>query len=310
MRNDHRAGWFSFIQQGLRALIPFLLLSVLTTPSFAAPITFNTALPVARGEGISRTQFKYLTASDDGPGNRDLAVSMVPLVGVYGLTEKWTLFGILPYLNKELKVNTLVGRRTREVSGLGDGSLLVRYTILQQDRPGQTFRIAPFVGIEIPTGEDSERDALGRLPQPLQLGSGSWDPSLGFVTTWQTLERQIDVALSYKFNMQANDFEFGDLARFDLSYQHRIWPLELGAGVPAFVYAVLESNLIWQDRNEVGGQQDPDSGGTTLYLAPGIQWVTKRTVIESAVQFPLLQNLNGDALENDFILTLSFRFNF
>lgn len=310
MKSDPQAVWFSFVQQGLRAVVLLLLLTVLTTPVFAAPITFNTALPVAQGEGVFRAQFKYLTASDDGPGDRDLTVAIVPLVGVYGLTEKWALFGILPYLNKKLEVNTPSGRRTREVSGLGDATFLARYTVFQQDRPGQTFRVAPFVGLETPTGEDKEQDSLGRLPQPLQLGSGSWDPLLGVVTTWQTLERQIDAAFSYKLNTKANGFEFGDVARFDLSYQHRIWPRELGSGVPAFVYGVLESNLIWQGHNEVDGHDDPDSGGTTLYLAPGIQWVTKRTVLESAVQIPLIQDLNGNALENDFILTLSFRRNF
>lgn len=310
MKTHQQAAWSRFVKRSLRAVLPVLLLSVLTAPSLAAPITFNTALPVARGEGIFRAQFKYLTAADDGPGNRDLAVSMVPLVGVYGLTEKWALFGILPFLNKELDVNTLSGRRTREVSGLGDSTLLVRYTVFQQDRPGQTFRIAPLVGLEMPTGENGEKDSLGRLPPPLQLGSGSWDPLLGVVTTWQTLERQIDAALSYQLNTEANDFEFGDVARLDLSYQHRIWPRELGSGVPGFVYGVLEGNLIWQDQNEVGGQKDPDSGGTTLYLASGIQWVTKRTVLESVLQFPLIQNLHGNALENDYILTLSFRRNF
>lgn len=310
MKPHQQAAWLIFVQRGLRAVLPVLLLSGLTVPSFAAPITFNTALPVARGEGIFRAQFKYLTASDDGPGNRDLTVGMVPLVGVYGLTEKWALFGIFPYMDKDLEVNTPSGRRTREVSGLGDTTFLARYTVFQQDRPGQTFRIAPFVGLETPTGEDNENDSLGRLPQPLQLGSGSWDPLAGVVTTWQTLERQIDAALSYKVNTEANDFEFGDVARFDLSYQHRVWPRELGPGVPAFFYGVLEGNLIWQEQNEIDGQKDPDSGGTTLYIAPGIQWVTKRTVLESAVQLPLIQDLKGNALENDFIWTVSFRLNF
>ncbi len=310
MKSDWQAAWFSLVRPGLRTVFALLLLTVMAAPAVAAPITFNTALPVARGEGILRGQFKYLSASDAGSANRELAVSMVSLVGVYGLSEKWALFGMIPYLNKELEADTPSGRRSREVSGLGDARFWARYTLFQQDRPGQTLRIAPFVGIEMPIGEDNENDFLGRLPQSLQLGSGSWDPLLGVVTTWQTLERQIDAAFSYKLNTAANGFKFGDLTRFDLSYQHRIWPRELGAGVPSFVYAVLESNLIWQDRNEVGGNNDPDSGGTTLFIAPGIQWVSKRTVLESALQLPLIQDLNGKALENDFIFTLSFRRNF
>jgi hypothetical protein len=130
------------------------------------------------------------------------------------------------------------------------------------------------------------------------------------IATWQTLDRQIDAAVSYKLNTEANDFRFGDEARFDVSYQHRIWPQALRAGVPAFIYGVLESNIIRQDKNKVNGMTDRDSGGTTWFLTPGIQYVTKRIVAEAAVQIPVVQELNGKALKNDFIGIVSFRVNF
>ncbi len=278
---------------------------------FAAPITFNTALPVAQGEGILRVQSKVIRSTDDpSPLDRELRVWSVPVVGAYGISEKLTIFSIIPFLDKELEIDTPTGRRTRTVTGLGDVTFISRYTAWKWDQPGQTVRIAPFFAIETPTGEDDEIDRLGRLPQPLQLGSGSWDPSLGMVITWQTLGWQADASTSYKFNTEANDFQFGDEARLDLSFQKRLFPRELGPGVPGFLYMVLESNLVWQDENEVDGTDDNDSGGTTWSLAPGIQYVTMRFVIEAAVQLPVVQNLKGNALENDFIGTLSFRGNF
>ncbi len=295
----------------LIGIILVLMFVVITTPILAAPITFNTALPVAKGEGIFRLQSKYIRSTEDpSPMDRELNVWSFPLVGVYGLTEKWALFGIAPILFKSLEVKTPTGRRTRDVEGLGDMSFLARYTLRQQDRPGKTTRIAPFVGIEVPTGKDDEKDSLGRLPQPLQLGSGSWDPFAGVVLTRQTLGWQFDASASYKYNTEANDFRFGDVARLDLSYQYRLWPRQLGSDVPNFIYGVLENNLIWQDKNEVAGSTDKDSGGTTLFLAPGLQYVTKRVVLEAAILLPVIQNLNGNALENDFIGTLSFRVNF
>jgi len=300
------------LRHGRRAL-GFLCLSGLAAAvsSEAAPITFNTALPVAEGEGIFRAQGKYLRATDDpSPMNRELEVWVVPLVGVYGVTADLALFGVVPVLDKELEVTAPPGRRQRADSGLGDVTVFARYTAYQHDRPGETLRLAPFVGIETPTGEDDERDALGRLPQPLQLGSGSWDPFAGVVGTWQTLNRQVDVEAAYTFNTEANDFEFGDQFRFNASYQHRLWPPQLEQGVPAFVYAVLESNFVWRDRNAIEGRDDDDSGGTTWYLTPGLQYVTKRFVAEGAVQLPVVQNLNGDALENDLIVTVGFRVNF
>lgn len=284
---------------------------IMVTSTFAAPITFNTALPVAKGEGIFRIQTKYIRSTDDpGPLDRELNVWVLPVVGVYGITEKLAVFGIVPVLDKKLDVDTSMGRKTRSTSGPGDITVLARYIIWKKDGPGQTLRIAPFFGLEVPTGEDNNKDSLGRLPQTLQLGSGSWDPSVGIVITRQTLDWQIDGSALYKFNNEANNFEFGDAARLELSYQHRILPQKLEFGVPAFVYAVLENSLTWQDNNKVDGVDDRNSGGSSWFLTPGIQYVTKRFVAEAAVQLPVVQDLNGEALENDFTAILSFRVNF
>ncbi len=278
----------------------------------AAPETFNTALPVAKGEFVFREQFLYKKASDDpSPADREVEVLGGISVLGYGATGDLAVFGVLPYLDKELDVTTPGGQRvTRSTDGIGDARLFGRYTVFRDDVPGRTFRIAPFVGIEMPTGDDDDSDSLGALPATLQLGSGSWDPFAGVVVTYQTLDYQIDAQASYKVNTEANDFEFGDEARFDASLQYRLLPRELGSGVPGFLYGILEGNLIHQGKNEINGADDPNSGGTTLFLSPGLQYVTKRWVLEAIVQLPAFQDLNGTALEDDFIVRAGFRFNF
>lgn len=67
---------------------------------------------------------------------------------------------------------------------------------------------------------------------------------------------------------------------------------------------------MWQDRSEVTGLDDGNSGGVTWALAPGVQYITKRFVFEAAIQIPLVQNFHGSALENDYTATLSTRINF
>ncbi len=276
----------------------------------AAPITFNTALPVAEGEGIVRIQTRYLRSTGDPTSaQRKLEVEALSLVGVYGVTDKLALFAILPILDKQLALTTSNGRKRRQVSGLGDVTLLGRYTLFRRDRPGRTFRLAPFLGVEAPTGEDDRRDGLGGLPPPLQLGSGSWDLAFGSVATWQTLGWQLDTSIAYRVNDQANAFELGDEARLDISYQHRLLPRRLKAGLPRFLYGVLESNLVWAGRNRAGGLADPDSGGFIAYLAPGIQLVSKRLIVEAGVQIPIVRALHGAALEPDGTAILSMRVN-
>jgi len=277
----------------------------------AAPVTFNTALPVSQGEALLRLQAKYLRATDDpGPMDRKLTVTAVPLVGAWGVTSRWTLFAIVPWVDKRLATDTPMGRISRDANGLWDVTAIARYTAFAKDAPGRTFRVAPFAGIETPSGSDDERDGLGELPRPLQPGSGSWDPSIGVVITDQSLDREWGADASYKFNRQADGFEFGDEARLNVSYHARIVTAGPAGGIPHFIYAGLEGNLLWQDKNRSRGANDPDSGGTTVYLAPVLQYVTMRTVTGAAVQIPVVQDLNGDALARDFIATLSLRINF
>ncbi len=283
-----------------------------TAAAWAAPETFNTALPVAKGEFIFREQFLYKKASDDtSPADREVEVLGGISVLGYGITGDLAVFGVLPYLDKELDVTTPDDQRvTRSTNGIGDARLFGRYTIFKNNFPGGNFRVAPFAGIELPTGDDDDSDGLGTLPATLQLGSGSWDPFAGVVVTYQTLDYQIDVSGSYKVNTEANGFEFGNEARFDASFQYRLWPRELSGGVPGFLYGVVETNLIYQGKNEINGTDDPDSGGTTLFIAPGLQYVTKRWILEAIVQLPAFQDLGGTALEDDFAVRAGFRFNF
>ena len=294
-----------------RALWNVLILGVTLLPTARAQITTNTALPVARGVGIFRIQAKVLRSSGDSSGmNRELTVLVFPAVFVYGVTPKLAVFGVLPILDKQLKISGPAGAIERGVRGLADARAFLRYTVYQRDDRGATFRVAPFAGVKAPTGASDSSDDMGKLPRPLQLGSGSWDPFIGAVLTRQTFSWQIDVSLSYQFNSTRDRFRFGDEARLDVATKVRLLPRRLGEGLPDYLYANLESNLIWRGQNKIDSTHDIDSGGSVWYLDPGLQFVTRRIILEVAVQLPVLQDLNGTALENDFILILSGRLAF
>lgn len=286
-----------------RSLARLLFASALLCTAAAAPINTDTALPVHRGEILWREQVRFLKAED---ATRNLEVVAVPSVLVYGFTEKFALIGVVPYLDKTLQVGG-VERRDR---GLGDATLFVRHQVWQVDRAGETFRGQLLAGLKLPTGRDDERDAFGRLPQPLQLGSGSYDPIVAAVFSWQRLQWQADFDVVYKINTEANGFRFGNTLAHDAAFQYRVWPQALSGGVPSFVYGVLELNGVWAERSRSGGAKLPDSGGYTLFVSPGLQYVTKRWLAEIAVQLPVVQNLKGDQLETDYTFVAGFRIQF
>lgn len=295
----------------LNGLLLLMLLFGVSRTVWSASITFNTALPVAKKEFIFRQQFVISQSGHDPSGSeRDrTAWSAVSVLG-YGITSKLALFGVLPYVNKSLDITVSGQDFNRHNDGLGDVSLFARYTAYQKDGAGHTLRIAPFAGFKAPTGTNHSSDNVGRLPPSVQSGSGSWDAFGGIVISYQTLDYEVDSQISYRGNGTANGFEAGEVLRLDASLQYRLWPGTLTVDVPGFLYGVLESNVLYQQKNRVNSQADHNSGGTQWFLTPGLQYVTRRWVLEAALQIPVVQQLNGTALENDYIVRTGFRFNF
>ncbi len=296
---------------GKKATRLVLALTLLTSAAAdAGPVTFLTALPVAQSQAVVRAQYLLIRASDDStPADPRLTVHGVPLAIAVGVTPRLALFGIVPIVNKSLAVNTPLGRVTRRTAGVGDVVTFARYTVYAVDRADYTLRIAPFGGVKLPTGGHQGTDALGQLARPLQLGSGSWDALGGLALTWQTKHWELDADAGFRKTTAADGFQFGDEFFSDQSLQYRMWPRVLDAGVPAFLFAVIESNLTVQGRNSLGIASDPNSGGTRWDLDLGLQYVTANYILEGIVQIPAIKRPNGTGLRNDFRFTAGLRWN-
>ncbi|MCH7743850.1 MAG: transporter [Proteobacteria bacterium] len=273
----------------------------------AAPITFNTALPVATGEFVFRLQFKAgETEEENSLQERQLKFKAAVGVLGYGITPDLTVFAVLPFVSKKLEsVNP-----TRKADGLSDISLFLRYTVYKDNRRGKTFRVAPFAGLKLATGNDSEKDSLGQVPAGLQPGSGSTDFFGGVVLTYQTLAWEFDAQIRVDAFNRANDVEKGDKFSFASSLQYRVWPKKLNAPVPGFLYLVIESDFSHQRKDRISGESNNSSGGNRWLISPGIQYVTRRWVAELSVQIPANERLNGAALETRFGINGGFRWNF
>ncbi|MDH3694113.1 MAG: transporter, partial [Gammaproteobacteria bacterium] len=238
-----------------------LILLAMSTNSYAAPITFNTALPIAKSEYVLREQIVlYESGNDPSGADRKRTAQVALSVLGYGFASRFAVFGVLPIQSKKLSGAPIDARERRSVSGIGDVTVFGRYTTYQRDRPGQTLRLAVVAGIKAPTGEDDEHDELGRLPPTLQLGSGSWDAHVGVIATRQTLDYQTDVELRYRQNREANNFDAGNEINLSGSLQYRLVPKTLVSGIDQFVYAVIEGNIMHRDNDRIGGARDLNSG--------------------------------------------------
>ena len=296
----------------LALMILGLASGMAAVPAMAIPIQTQTALTAHEGEVIVRSQYRSLRATGDNTGaGRELRVRAVPTAIVYGLTARLNLFAIVPYVDQELRLDTPAGRLTRGATGLGDATTFAKWRVWTRDGPGWTRRLSLIGGLKWPTGDFHRTDALGEIPRPLQPGSGSYDPLAGAIVTWQTLGWQLDADAVYRRNTERAGFAFGDALDVDLAAQLRLRPRRLPArGVPTYLNGVLELGGRWAGKDAVDGRADPDSGGHTLQLSPGIQWVGTRWLVEAGLQVPVVQDLNGDGLETDYVITAGARWQY
>lgn len=291
---------------GVRPAAGLLALTVLAGagPAAAGPITFNTALPVGEDVFTARIQGIHRDREEDRSGGREVEVDGVVAALGYGFTRNWTGIAVVPWLDKEL---TTPGGVRRQADGIGDTTLLARYNAYERNMPGGLFRIAPIGGMVAPTGSSDERDALGEVPRPLQPGTGGWAAIAGVIATRQTLDWQIDAALTGRVNGRHEGFEPGDEIELAASCQYRLpWPAR---GAPAFGYAVLETKAIHREDDVVDGAR-VDNGGTEWRITPGLQYVARRWVVEAAVELPLADDLPNTALRDDEFWHIGVRFNF
>jgi hypothetical protein len=265
----------------------------------AAGINTSVALPVRKGGYVYRTQLRFLSASDDPTTlDREIDVYAVPNVLVYGVTARTTLFGILPYLSRSVDSTDAGLRQSDDVDGFGDLRFLVRQTVHARDALQRTSRLGLLAGLEIPLGKD-------------EFSSHSTDYQFGAVYTLQDGRHELDADLTYKINTEGRGRELGDEVQYNLAYEVRISPWEWPErGTPSQIYLVIEANGKTRQETRNDGMKLGNTGGTIVFLSPGIQLVTRRVIYEGSIQIPVVQDLNGTQVGTDFVAVGGIRVQF
>jgi len=272
------------------------LFVVLPSGALAQGINTNVALAVAEDEIIFRSQIRYRRATDDPDGTgRELDVIVLPQTLVYGVTPRITSFITLPIVAHR-RIEAANGSVRRD-EGLGDLRILGRYMFFVDDyAPLSTRRAALIAGMKFPTGTD-------------RIGTESFDPIFGIIGTWAFGRHEIDLDALYTLTTERRDFKAGDELRYDLAYRYRLWPTRFGKRLLQ-LNGLLEVNGRWRNKARSEGTSVADSGGSVLYLSPGVQFITKRVIVEASFQVPVWQDLNGSQLKDDWIAVFSVRIPF
>ena len=217
-------------------------------------------------------------------------------------------------------------------AGFGDVTMLGQYRFHNNAQNGTSAAV--LFGFKAPTGSTSQRDNFGNLFEAeFQPGSGSWDGLLGAAFTKRTGRWSFDVSgLYYLISTGTQNTNLGDRFLFGAAVSYRL----VGATgsskevelheycmqprnqlqehclyhanhdhsdmmkTPYTLDLVLELNGEWHDKQRIAGIPDPNSGGTTVYLSPGVRVGFDRFSGFVSVGVPVINQHNGIQSKPDF----------
>ena len=134
------------------------------------------------GTGTSNASNSFIQGAGYTMTPIDMSMDMHMFGAMYAYSNKFTVMTMLPYIEKEMEMETLTGMMAGRYSntssrGIGDLSITGIYKLSDKEN----FKLT----LSIPTGEFDEKDHnmsgnLVTLPYPMQLGSGTYDITLGY----------------------------------------------------------------------------------------------------------------------------------
>jgi len=174
-------------------------------------------------------------------------------------------------------------------AGLGDISVYGLWRIYQ-NRDNDT-NIGLLGGVRVPTGADDKvADTGERFEAEFQPGSGSWDPFAG--AAWGRRVGPFDLAASTLYTLAtegSQDTDLGDQWTYNAAAGY-----QLGSVDGTDWSLVLELNGGWRDREEVAGLTDANSGGSWLFISPGVSISGPRWSVYASFGYPIDDELHGD----------------
>ncbi len=141
---------------------------------------------------------------------------------------------------------------TGGAEGVGDLSVLARYTFFEHHSLAATTLLAASAGLKLPTGDTLGRNDVGNfMDAHTQLGTGSTDVFLGLSASHAVgrlnLSANVLAAVTTEGDAGHVAHQFGDSLNYDLTGKYRLFP-EMPGDSPLQCFVSLGVNGEWRSK--------------------------------------------------------------
>ena len=235
---------------------------------------------------------------------------------MYGITDKFTVMGMLPYVKNKMEHQRRNGTRfNRTSSGFGDFKLSGIYNAYNNGNNAVNVGF----GVSLPTGSVDERDPNGaRLPYAMQLGSGTYDllPSVTYTGYEGDYSWGGQAKGTIRLGENNNNYTLGD------KYEADVWTakklndrVSLSARLGAMTRDDIEGSdtelnqaMVPTARPYFYGKEVIDVGVGINFAAQSESFSGNRLGVE--VSAPIYQDVNGSQLGEDWVVSFVWKVSF
>jgi len=254
-------------------------------------------LPKALRFGLDFDRYEKDQVSEEDPSLREAETEYRTTFSIGYSIHRWlTLLARVPIANRTIET----GGESQSQRGFSDPELLA-HVRLGAMSAGSWFALS--AGVRPGWGENNSAEDGERLEEHLQPGSGATSYSVGGSFSRLVGPGSLFGSVGGRFNGRNEaGYQYGDVFLANLAYERPV------AGP---VNAIVEANF--RDAGydeEQPGENDPNTGGSVLYLSPRLLVRLGRgTFFRLGVQLPIAKALHGDQDEKVNVLSgLTFQF--
>jgi len=258
----------------------------------------------------------YADQGIEGVHSVDRIINTSLAIG-YGVTDNLTLSVRLPYIERkniregEIEDGEAEAHAHGDSAGLGDLLLFGQYRVLKSD----STDVAIHLGIKAPTGETDDKDDDGlRFETEFQPGTGSWDYLVGGAISHVNNQFSYHANVLFnKTNEGSQSTEIGDILNYNLAMTYQLNGEDHSEHSHVHTDsteikwdAIIELNGETRRKNKIGGLEEQHSGGTALFISPGLRVTAGKFGGFISVALPVVENMNGKQTDIDARVVAGF----